>query len=176
MEIYLIRHTAPKIEKGICYGQTNLDLRETFQDELSTVKSKLIDLDDNFIVYSSPLKRCKFLADELSIQSTIIDNRLMELNFGDWEMKEWSSINRSQLDTWMNDFVNEPCPNGESYIQLHKRVSDFLEEVKVKKLPKVIIVTHAGVIRSIHSYINSIQLKNSFDLKVQYGEVLKYKL
>lgn len=176
MEIYLIRHTTPKIEKGICYGQTDLDLRETFLDELDIVKSKLIDLDSSFIVYSSPLKRCRLLADKLSIEPTLVDDRLMELNFGDWEMKEWDTISKTRLDIWMNDFVNEPCPNGESYMQLHKRVSGFLEEVKAKKAPKVVIVTHAGVIRSIHSYINSIQLKKSFDLKVQYGEVLKCKL
>ena len=30
MEIFLIRHTTPKIEKGICYGQTDLDITTTF--------------------------------------------------------------------------------------------------------------------------------------------------
>ena len=33
MEIYLIRHTSPLVEKGVCYGQAdlalNLDLFET---------------------------------------------------------------------------------------------------------------------------------------------------
>jgi len=32
-EIYLIRHTTPKVEKGICYGQTDLNLADTFEQE-----------------------------------------------------------------------------------------------------------------------------------------------
>ena len=26
MEIYLVRHTTPNIKKGICYGQTDIDI------------------------------------------------------------------------------------------------------------------------------------------------------
>ncbi len=175
MEIYLIRHTTPNVQKGICYGQTNLDVANTFCDEVLKIKEKLPNLDD-FTIYSSPLKRCLALTKEVAIQPPIIDQRLIELNFGDWEMKAWSKINNEQLNIWMNDFVNISCPNGESYIELHERVSSFLDELKVKKHQKVIIVTHGGVIRSIVSYINKLNLKGSFDLNVEYGTVLKYKL
>lgn len=30
MDIYLIRHTTPAIAKGICYGQTDLDVTANF--------------------------------------------------------------------------------------------------------------------------------------------------
>ena len=175
MEIYLIRHTTPNIEKGICYGQTNLGVVDSFYEEVTIIKEKLPDF-KNFTVYSSPLKRCTLLANELFTNVPIIDERLMELNFGDWEMKEWNKIEKEKLDFWMNDFVNVACPNGESYVQLHKRVSNFIEEIKSTSLEKVCIVTHAGVIRSIHSLLNNIHLKNSFDLKVDYGQVIKFKL
>ena len=41
MEIYLIRHTTPLIEKGICYGQTDLDITESFEEEVSMIHPHL---------------------------------------------------------------------------------------------------------------------------------------
>ena len=41
MEIYLIRHTTPNIAKGICYGQTDLDITDTFEQEVVRIKPHL---------------------------------------------------------------------------------------------------------------------------------------
>ena len=41
MDIYIIRHTTPDIAKGICYGQTNLELTDDFQAESDAILSKL---------------------------------------------------------------------------------------------------------------------------------------
>jgi alpha-ribazole phosphatase len=48
-----------------------------------------------------------------------------------------------------------------------------LLEIAKQKHKKVIIVTHAGVIRSLYSFINKTPLEKSFDLKLQYAQVLK---
>ena len=61
MEIYLVRHTTPAIKKGICYGQTDVDLNsETFESELYEIKNKLPSNIVRF--YCSPLIRCSKLA------------------------------------------------------------------------------------------------------------------
>jgi alpha-ribazole phosphatase len=31
------------------------------------------------------------------------DERLLEYNFGDWEMKRWGDIDEVELDPWMQD-------------------------------------------------------------------------
>ena len=41
MEIYLVRHTTPAIEKGVCYGQTDLNVAETFEEEVELVLKNL---------------------------------------------------------------------------------------------------------------------------------------
>lgn len=175
MELILIRHTTPKIEKGICYGQSDLDLTDTFLEELQPILNQVAVNDKNVGYYSSPLLRCKLLAEKLS-DAIIFDDRLKELDFGDWELKAWNDIDKKDLDIWMNDFVNQPTKNGESYVDLHKRTTDFLEEIKSKKHQKVIIVTHGGVMRSLASYINKTPLKKSFDLKIGYGAILKFDI
>lgn len=41
MEIYLIRHTTPKIAKEICYGQSDIALASTFREEAKGVLQEL---------------------------------------------------------------------------------------------------------------------------------------
>ena len=172
MEITLIRHTTPKIAKGICYGQTDLEVTDTFLEEIKSIIKEVPLNDTEIIYYSSPLKRCKKLGEKLS-NNIIFDDRLKELDFGDWELQNWDDINKKELDHWMNNFVNVAATNGESYLDLNTRTTDFLLEIAKQKHKKVIIITHAGVIRSLYSFIKKTSLETSFDLKLQYGQVLE---
>ncbi|AUS04176.1 alpha-ribazole phosphatase [Pseudotamlana carrageenivorans] len=175
MEIYLIRHTTPQVEKGICYGQTDLDLIENFQSEFETVTSKLPQ-NENISVFSSPLKRCTQLADTLSNQ-VILDNRLKELNFGEWELKPWNDIPETEINPWMEDFVSTAVPNGESYTELASRVRSFFQALLILKTQKnVVIVSHAGPIRAFLAQVLDIPLKDSFKIKINYGDVFHLRL
>lgn len=171
MEIYLIRHTTPNIEKGICYGQLDIDVTSSFEDEATKITTA-ITIETDTIVYSSPLKRCTKLASKFS-KNIIIDERLMELNFGDWENHKWDNIPKLELDLWMNDFVNVKIPNGEAYTDLFKRATEVFYEITSNNSNKIIIATHGGVIRSIITKINKIPLSKSFDFKIEYGEIFK---
>lgn len=175
MEIYLIRHTTPKVEKGICYGQADLDITETFLEEVEAIKPHLPS--DEIKVYSSPLQRCKKLADAL-FDGLVIDvhDDLMELNCGQWELLPWNDIPKEEIQPWMDDFVNVPVPKGESYVDLHNRVVNRFNEI-VSKQESAVIVAHGGVLRSILSHITSTPLKESFDaFTLHYGCVVKIQV
>lgn len=172
MQLYLIRHTKVSINSGICYGQSDIALANTFEDEAQKIKSQISEIYFDKI-YSSPLIRCKRLSEILFNSNVIYDDRLMELNFGEWEMQEWNKITHPIINRWMTDFVNTPCPNGESFVDLHNRVKTFLSELKNKTCQNVVIITHGGVIRSIFSYIQNEDLRNAFKREIKYGEVLK---
>ena len=171
MEIYLVRHTTPLIEKGICYGQTDLDTTDEFDKESKIILDK-IPLSNNSMVYSSPLKRCTKLA-ALFSKNFITDNRILELNFGDWELKKWNDIPSEEIDPWMKNFVHETVPNGESYIDLNTRVSQFYDALLKTKQEQIIVVTHGGVIRSLLAQLTRTPLEKSFDIKVIYGQISK---
>jgi alpha-ribazole phosphatase len=175
MEIYLIRHTTPAVAKGICYGQTDLDITETFEQE---VESIIRHLPKNIAtVYSSPLQRCHKLAKALFPQHAIqLDKGLMELNCGQWEMQEWNAISKTEMQPWLDDFVNVIVPGGESYTQMHDRVVDRFKHVAAQPAPAV-IVAHGGVLRSILAHVTNTGLKESFDLfTCHYGCVVKLVL
>ncbi len=173
MEIYLVRHTTPNVEKGICYGQSDLGITDSFHSEIEQIHQQ-IPIQKIAKVYSSPLQRCKLLAKTFSEEITF-DDRLKELNFGDWELLPWDAINSKELDPWMQDFVNVRVTNGESYVMLQERALDFFFSLNHISTEKSIIVSHAGVMRSIISHIQNIDLKNSFKIKLEYGHVVTIK-
>ena len=173
MEVLLIRHTTPAVEKGICYGQTDLLLADSYLEEFKHIQKEL-QAESFPMIYSSPLTRCSRLAEHLS-SNVIFDERLKELNFGTWEMLAWSDIDQKELNHWMQDFDHVQVPNGESYMELQQRSIQFIEEKK-KELDSIVVVTHAGVIRSLWAYANQISLKKSFDLKLNYGDHLRLTL
>ncbi len=178
MKIYLLRHTKPEIEEGICYGQTDIGLSETFGNELSLIKREISRIEFDGI-FSSPLKRCKLLAESLCPENMEIipDKRLMEMNFGSWEMMHWQDISKSsEAQKWFNDHVNVKCPHGESFMDLYNRVKDFLNRLKQSRFRNPLIITHGGVIRAFYSMIESQDLRQSFDLKINYGELKTFQL
>ncbi|MBP2832968.1 alpha-ribazole phosphatase [Aquimarina sp. U1-2] len=171
MEIYLVRHTTPNIEKGICYGQSDIGITDSFQAEVDNIHRQ-IPIHDIDKVYSSPLQRCKLLAKTFN-REIKFDDRLKELNFGDWELLPWEAIDSKELDPWMKDFVTIQVPNGESYVMLQKRIVDFYTSLNLLSNEKIVIILHAGPMRALISYLREIDLKDSFSIKIDYGEVIK---
>lgn len=170
-QIYLVRHTNVGIAAGTCYGISDIPLASTFSDEASLILQKLqgITFDK---VYSSPLKRCTQLASILSPGRYVMDQRLTEMNFGNWEGLSWDDIYKLPYGkAWMNNYLELPCPGGESYIDLYNRVNAFINELD--KSQNTLIITHAGVIRVFLTVCNGIEGKSMFDRKVEFGEIVQ---
>lgn len=173
MEIYLIRHTTPAIAKGMIYGRTDVALADTFIEEKATILEKLPPKIDT--VFSSPSTRCTQLASHIT-ESYRTDERLYEVNFGQWEGKTWDTVDQKELDPWMQDYVNICPPEGESMLQMQERVMSFWNEL-LQMLPnKAVVVTHGGVIRIILAAIRNIPLASIFEIKVGFGDVITVHL
>jgi len=173
MEIYLIRHTTPLIEKGLIYGRTDVSLTPDFPVEKAKVLKQLPETIDR--VYTSPSARCLQLAKAIS-NDCKVEKDLYELNFGDWEGMTWDAVDRDISEVWMNDFVNLSPPNGESMLQMQLRVMKFWDRLVSQSYQSAAIVTHGGVIRIILAHYRSVALKDVFDIKVSFGEVFKLQL
>lgn len=170
MKIYLIRHTSVDVPKSICYGQTDVPLKSSFTDEAGIVKEKLKDIQPT-AVYSSPLTRCLRLTNFCGFSDALLDDRLKELHFGDWEEQEWDKIDMS---IWKTDWINIPALNGESLLQMYERVSSFFNELKEKNQETVLIFTHGGVINCAKVYFGQTTIEKSFEQIPTYGEVVGF--
>jgi alpha-ribazole phosphatase len=171
MEVYLIRHTTPRIEKNICYGQSDIPLAGTFEDEWNVIKHKLPSRIDR--IFTSPLSRCNELSKKVSHHFEIPaakDSRLMEMNFGEWEMKRWDEIDQKDLTIWMNAYLSESCPGGESYYDVKRRLKKFILE-NIQDDLSYLIVTHGGIIKCFHGLVTN---THGMDLAIGYGETYHF--
>lgn len=177
MDITLIRHTKVEAKKGYCYGHSDIGLAPSFEKEKKAIQKKLPHGGFDAI-YASPLSRCKKLAEGLFKGKEIIfDERLKELNFGEWEGSHWDDISTSEdAEAFFKDYINVACPDGESYNDMLERVKSFYDEIKEKhKDGKIAIVSHGGPIRAFMCIIENISPMDAFDRQVEYGEMIKIK-
>lgn len=177
MKLTLVRHTSVDVPKGICYGKTDVPLAKTFRSEMEQVHENLID--EKFdACFSSPLSRCTKLASTIFSESEIItDHRLIELDFGAWEMMSWDTIfGTKKGKEWFADYANTPCLNGESFAELIKRCDSFLAFLRQSSFLKVAIFTHAGVIRAMLSLIQDISPEETFYVPIAYGQIIRLNL
>jgi alpha-ribazole phosphatase len=187
MEIYLIRHTTVEVDnKEICYGFSDVVLNKSYVSEAEVIID-LLPSDIDCFACSSSTRAIKlanyfkyyYFKDE--IVPLLIDDRLKEMNFGDWEMKAWNDIDKTDLNKWMENFVEEVVPGGESFEQVYARIRTFLFYLKVHPLlkgkEKMALVAHSGSIRALLCHLNKIPLDKAFtDLQVPYGSIHRVKI
>src|ERR1035437_3932060 len=152
MEVYLIRHTETILSEGVCYGQTDVHVKQPYLTQFDSIVKSIES--QSVKIYSSPLTRCTRLVHHFRMYKEEIrfvksDNRLKEMNFGAWEMKKWDEIDQGELNKWMADFINVKTPKGECFLDLHSRVKQFFDEEIISSNNEnetIVIITHAGVI------------------------------
>ncbi|MDE7459903.1 MAG: alpha-ribazole phosphatase [Paramuribaculum sp.] len=177
MNLILIRHTSVDVERGVCYGQTDVALSSSFHTEAAQVADKLRSRTFDRI-YSSPLSRCLRLADYCGYPEAITDPRLMEMNFGAWEMKKFDEITDPRLQDWFDDYMNVAPTAGESAMQQRRRFIDFTESLR-HSLPSsasVAAFTHGGIL--VHA-LNAFSGKNYDELFraiPPYGSVIEVNI
>jgi alpha-ribazole phosphatase len=76
----------------------------------------------------------------------------------------------------MADFVNIKVPNGENLIQLFDRVKVFADSLRMEEHNKVLLITHAGVIRCLWAYLLAIPLQNIFKIPIAHSEIFIFNL
>lgn len=145
MRLHLVRHLAPTVAPGVCYGRTDLGVaRSAHQEALPGLRAQL---PGGAPVYSSPLRRCAQLAGALGSGAVRFDARLAELNFGSWEMRAWEQIPRAEIDAWAADVVRYAPGGADSVHAMALRIDAFYADLMQQAHPECIVVCHAGSMR-----------------------------
>ena len=172
MEVFLIRHTKTAVIPGTCYGNSDVDVADSFPEEAEKVRVKLKG--ERFdAVYSSPLQRCRKLAVYCGYENPILDDRLKELNFGSWEGQRWDEIRDPCLQEWYDDWLSIPAGGAESFLEQYNRVSAFLDDLKKTEYGKVCVFAHGGTIRAALIYAGKYNFNQAFTDDVDYGSLVK---
>lgn len=100
-----------------------------------------------------------------------VKDDFQEINFGDWEGVTWSDIGQDEIEAWSDNLLDYVFPAGESARQFHQRVINqwqLLNEqlADADQSQTVIIICHAGVIRSLLSYFLQVPLAHALTLQI----------
>jgi len=176
MRLLLVRHPQPLVAPGICYGSTDLAVAP---DQLARVLTALsASLPKDVPLFSSPLRRCAELAASLECASRTFDARLVEMNFGLWEMRRWDDIPRPEIDAWAGDVAAYRPGGGESVLQMAERVAAFYADLSHLRHKHIIVICHAGTIRLLAACQAGLSLPDMASHaartrhKIAYGETI----
>lgn len=185
MKITLVRHTSVDVPAGVCYGFTDVPLKESFPDEAAAVKENLeaaVSAGGRFdAVFCSPLSRCRRLAAYCGYPSEqgacVADPRLKEMNFGEFEMMTFDDIAKDpRSKSFYEDYVNNRVPGGECLKDQLHRVSEFLSDLKSGRLApgaeNVLLFTHGGVLICAQIVAGVIRREEAFEKLTPYGGIV----
>jgi len=181
--VIFIRHSQPDIADNCCYGQLDMAAEAT---QLAQAVERLAPLLTAYQVekiLSSPLLRCRQLAEALYPDATIhFYPELKEIDFGRWEGCSWQQIPRNELDGWANSFLNYRLGAvGETVAEFNQRVTDFWLTLQQQlnasgQSQTLLCFSHAGVIRCILGQIQALDLAESSQLPLSMGSITSIKL
>ena len=152
--IYLIRHGETEWNKtGRLQGHSNVLLSPEgiHQAQLLAEHMPFHNVD---AIYSSDLSRAmetaRILAAKLGL-SVIQESGFREVNFGDWEGRNFSEL-ATEVPEGFENFFTRPDkahpPNGETFLEAQARALTALDEViDERDEQSIIIVSHGAVIR-----------------------------
>lgn len=151
-----------------------MPLINSWQNALRSFQKKAIK-EPSIKVFSSPTNRCLKVAKWLTKSPICADKKLMELNFGDWELLPWDKIPKASIENWNGNLQNYVIPSGESLGQLESRAGLFLSQIANLEESKLLVVTHGGFIRGVLKSLLNIPAENIFQIKLDFNTITTIK-
>lgn len=141
-------------------GQTEIPMNEYGKSQVLGNAQKLATLSQdlhNFDFVSSPISRARETM--MIIRGTLdlpkeeyrMDDRLKELNYGEFSTHTWDELRQSRPEDVKERFDHSwsyVIPRGECYAMLSKRVLNWLNEIE----RDTIVAAHAGISRVLQAH------------------------
>lgn len=176
MRLILLRHAETKANADNKYiGHSYSEYTEKGKKQIKNIL-RLLSKESFDRVYSSPLPRALKLAEMISHQMNcelLIEESLKEMNFGIFEGKRYQEAEREYKDEWekwTDDYINYRIPDGECYLDLHQRVTTFIDSLKGKS---TLLLTHGGIIQTIITYLLDLDIDDRWHFKIPPGGLVE---
>lgn len=167
--IKLVRHAKLVSDTtGFFIGRTDLQACASSSQQLAErLQTKPFDA-----VLSSPLQRCRTLAEQLAklnkLQVDYLDG-LQERDWGSWDGLHSADIKPSDLQGYYDDPFNYVMPQAESWDQMRTRLHQAWWSLLNYPAQDILCVTHGGVLRLLVQKILGLADQAMFQLKLDYG-------
>lgn len=141
--------------------------------------------------FSSPMQRscetARILRDPVNLidpaastAEPVLDARLCELDFGDWEGMSWQDVHAldgQKLKAWSEDWVNRAPPNGETFARQAYRCREFLlecasmTESRDEQPRQLVVIAHGGTIRALLCICMGWPLSKAMSVRIDLATV-----
>jgi alpha-ribazole phosphatase len=177
--IMLARHGETTWNKDRRFqGQLDVELNDTGREQARALAEA--SRDHGFAaLYTSPLVRARETAEivgaALGLEARV-DDRLKEVDVGDWEGRYKEELERDQPEAWAA-FVRAGedyrFPGGESLSEQQERVIAALVDITQAGDLPALVVAHRGVIRCALAHTHNRGLDTYHEWAVPNGELIR---
>ena len=134
--IYFVHGTTYDNASNKCSGWKQVELNDLGKEQAVKLGETVKDIKFDVIFTSDLVRAIDSSNLAFPNQDKIIDSRLRECNYGDFDGGDKSLV-------VYEDYIDKPFPNGESLKDVEKRIREFLDEIKQEYKGKTIgIVAH----------------------------------
>lgn len=120
-------------------------------------------------IISSDLKRCAETAYIIGAKLNLrvkLDTAWREISFGDWDGRDFEEVRQAYpalVSQRHDDFLEMRPPGGENFRDLQARVTKAFEALLTAESEgHILVVTHAGVMRTLLAYLMGLPAENIF--------------
>ncbi|MFA6714200.1 MAG: histidine phosphatase family protein [Victivallaceae bacterium] len=177
-EIILIRHGSIEPEyNGRYIGATDVPLSAKGFREAEAIGKYILNIDCDHI-FASPLLRARQTLETAlpteKLKKVRYDNRLREIDFGDWEGKSFTEINTeypAEVHDWTRPSSGFCFPNGSNPEEFHRGIDDFKRTLLESYGSRIMVFAHGGVILAFICNVLGIDKDKMLAFKADRGSV-----
>ena len=176
MKLYLVRHSEV-VEKylGRYNGHIDIPLSEKGRTDAKRLGKKLSHIRFER-AFCSDLLRARQTIEAFDLSCDIVySDRLREKSWGRHEGKNFEEIVEEgvvyrNFEQWIDDL------DGEPFERYSTRLQEYFEKVLLKQEARnVLVVTHAGVIKTLLALYGNVSVEKAFCISIPYGECIVYE-
>ena len=171
--LILLRHGQTTANAAsLLQGRIDLSLDEIGVEQARRSGEFIREMYGDVVVISSPLLRARETAAAIS-GDVIIDERFIELDYGDWDGVAMSDVDQHQWRQWRNDPTFRP-PNGETLLELDARVQPALSELSdIAREKTVVVVSHVSPIKSAVAWAMGVGPETSWRMHLERASMCR---
>jgi broad specificity phosphatase PhoE len=174
--IVFIRHgeTTPNRE-GLLLGRSDPELTERGRAQAKDLALALAGREVTSVL-TSPLRRARDTASPIAVEcgvSVEVDDRLIEIDFGEWEGQPFASLDSDVVARWHRDPDMAP-PGGESLVVVAGRMGEFCEErLRDETGGAIVAVSHVSPIKAAVTWTLGVSPELAWRMRLDVASITR---
>lgn len=177
-EILIVRH--PETEANVAgrfVGRGDSPYTPEGERQFAKLVGRIVEFAPDRI-WASPLPRARRLAEESVSRSgapLLVDERLIELDFGDAEGCTWDEIVERGLEFDYRSYDTPVAPGGESRGSIERRSAAVADEI-VGTAGRDVVCTHGGVFRAMLVHLLGLSRSDIWAFHIVNGAIAEVRV